>query len=135
MFSKVDYVMVNVSDMSRSVAFYRDTLGLRLKFESPGWTEFETDVTTLALHGGTRAAGTGAAAQAGPVAGTCSIGFSVTDIKSTYAELSKRGARFVMPPTDQPNEGIRLAVCVDPDGLAISFAEPLARESTAPASF
>ena len=36
MFSKVDYVMVDVSDMSRSVAFYRDTLGLALKFESPG---------------------------------------------------------------------------------------------------
>lgn len=41
MFSKVDYVMVNVSDMRRSVAFYRDTLGLRLKFESPGWSEFK----------------------------------------------------------------------------------------------
>ncbi len=46
MFSKVDYVMVNVSDMPRSVAFYRDTLGLRLKFESPGWSEFETGTTT-----------------------------------------------------------------------------------------
>ena len=46
MFSKVDYVMVNVSDMSRSVAFYRDTLGLVLKFESPGWSEFETGGTT-----------------------------------------------------------------------------------------
>jgi catechol 2,3-dioxygenase-like lactoylglutathione lyase family enzyme len=32
MFSKVDYVMVNVSDMSRSVAFYRDTLGITLEF-------------------------------------------------------------------------------------------------------
>ena len=32
MFSKVDYVMVNVSDMGRSVTFYRDTLGLRLKW-------------------------------------------------------------------------------------------------------
>ena len=28
----------------------------------------------------------------------------------------------VMPPTVQANEGIRLAVCIDPDGLAISFA-------------
>jgi lactoylglutathione lyase len=50
MFSQVDYVMVNVSEMPRSVAFYRDTLGLRLKFESPGWSEFETGATTLALH-------------------------------------------------------------------------------------
>jgi lactoylglutathione lyase len=126
MFSKVDYVMVNVSDMRRSVEFYRDTLGLRLKFESPGWSEFETGATTLALHAATRAAGSDAT-QAGPVAGTCSLGFSVSDINSTYAQLRERGARFVMPPTEQVNEGIRLAVCVDPDGLAISFAEPIAR--------
>lgn len=42
MFSKVDYIMVNVSDMSRSVAFYRDILSLSLNFESPGWSEFQT---------------------------------------------------------------------------------------------
>ena len=126
MFSKVDYVMVNVSDMHRSVAFYRDTLGLALKFETPGWTEFETGATILALHAGTQAAGGAAAAQAGPAAGTCSVGFSVPDINDTYAELQKRGARFVMPPTEQADEGIWLAVCVDPDGLPISFAQPLA---------
>ena len=133
MFSKVDYVMVNVSDMRRSVAFYRDTLGLQLKFESPGWSEFETGATTLALHLGTRTARSEAATQAGPTAGTCSLGFSVRDLNSTYAELCGRGAHFVMPPTEQASEGIRLAVCIDPDGLTISFAEPMAREATGPA--
>jgi lactoylglutathione lyase len=133
MFGKVDYIMVNVSDMRLSVAFYRDTLGLRLKFESPGWTEFETGATTLALHAASRAAGSGDATQHGPSAGTCSLGFSVPDLDSAYAELRERGARFVMPPTDQPNEGIRLAVCVDPDGLGISFAQTLARNATGPA--
>jgi lactoylglutathione lyase len=132
MFSKVDYVMVIVSDMGLSVAFYRDTLGLRLKFESPGWSEFETGATTLALHAGTRAASSEALTHAGPVAGTCSLGFSVPDLSSTYAELCKRGVRFVMPPKEQPNEGIRLAVCVDPDGLPISFAEPMAHDATRP---
>jgi hypothetical protein len=34
-----------------------------------------------------------------------------------------------MPPTEQANEGIRLAVCIDPDGLGISFAELLTRQS------
>jgi lactoylglutathione lyase len=133
MFSKVDYAMVIVSDMHRSVAFYRDTLGLGLKFESPGWSEFETGATTLALHPGTPAAGSEAATQTGPVAGTCSLGFSVPDLNRTYAELCERGARFVMPPTEQANEGIRLAVCIDPDGLAISFAEPMKRDTTGPA--
>jgi lactoylglutathione lyase len=126
-FNKVDYVMVNVSDMRHSVAFYRDTLGLRLKFESPGWSEFETGATTLALHAGTRAAGSEAATQPGPAPGTCSLGFSVADLNGTYAELRERGARFIMPPTEQANEGIRLAVCIDPDGLPISFAETMAR--------
>jgi lactoylglutathione lyase len=132
-FSKVDYVMVNVSDMSRSVAFYRDTLGLPVKFESPGWSEFETGPTTLALHGVASGGGSGGVAPAGPEAGTCSLGFSVESLDATYSELQKRGARFVLPPTEQTNEGIRLAVCIDPDSLAISFAEPMARGASGPA--
>jgi lactoylglutathione lyase len=125
MFSKVDYIMVNVLDMSRSVAFYRDILGLSLKFESPGWSEFQTGATTLALHQIRTRSGGESQAPAEPVAGTCSIGFSVDDLDATHRELAARGAPFVLAPTEQANEGIRLAVCTDPDGLAISFAEPL----------
>ncbi len=36
-----------MSDMKKAVSFYRDVIGLPLKFESPGWTEFATE-------GGTR---------------------------------------------------------------------------------
>ena len=126
MFTKVDYAMVNVSDMDRSIAFYRDVLGLPLKFESPGWTEFDTGTTTLALHPG-RPAAAPKLDDDQPTAGTCSLGFSVTDIDVVFTELKKRGARFVMPPTEQTSEGIRLAVCLDPDGLPVSFAQPLAR--------
>ena len=90
MFSKVDYVMVIVSDMRLSVAFYRDTLGLRLKFESPGWSEFRNRRDNAALHAGSRAAASEAPANAGPVAGTCSLGFSVPDLNSTYSELCER---------------------------------------------
>ncbi len=129
MFSKVDYVMVNVSAMARSVAFYRDTLGLTIKFESPGWSEFETGSTTLALHAGTPATAGGAAAGTGATPGTCSLGFSVEDLDKTYSALRARGARFVLLPTVQANEGIRLAVCIDPDGLSISFAEPMKGEA------
>jgi lactoylglutathione lyase len=126
MFTHVSYVMINVSDMGRAVAFYRDTLGLPLKFETPGWTEFETGPTILALHLAPRGEGV-AGPTMGPTAGSCSIGFSVKDLDATYQELQSRGARFVMPPTLREEEGIRLAVCTDVDGLAISFAEPVAR--------
>ena len=126
MFNKIDYIMVNVSDMSRSVAYYRDTLGIPLKFESPGWSEFETGASILALHMASSPASHGGG-HGGPAAGTCSIGFSVSDLDSTVKDLEARGAHFVMPPTDQPGESIRLAVCIDPDGLPISFAQMLPR--------
>ena len=61
---RVSYAIVLVSDMKRSVAFYRDTLGLPLRFETPGWTEFATDGATLALHSAERdPAAEGAAAH------------------------------------------------------------------------
>jgi len=52
MFKQIDYTMIIVSDMERSVEFYRDKLGIPLKFQTPDWTEFATGATTLALHGG-----------------------------------------------------------------------------------
>ncbi len=50
MANQLSYVIKFVADMDRAVGFYRDTLGLALKFQSPGWSEFLTGETTLALH-------------------------------------------------------------------------------------
>ena len=111
--------MVTVSDMTHSVEFYRDKLGIPLRFESPQWTEFETGATVLALHGG----GKPAAKSAEPQAGTASIGFYVENLAQKYDELKAKGVVFVMPPTEREEERIKLAVCLDPDGLPISIAE------------
>jgi lactoylglutathione lyase len=124
MLSKVDYVMVNVSDMSSSVEFYRDKLGLKLKFQSDGWTEFQTETTTLALHGGGKTQEhTKDTDPKTTYAGTCSIGFNVENVSQVYEELKAKGVNFVMPPMEREGEGIKLTVCIDPDGLPISFAE------------
>jgi lactoylglutathione lyase len=126
MFKQIDYTMIVVSDMQRSVEFYRDKLGIPLKFQSPDWTEFATGVTTLALHGG------GVPSQGSPIgdpskiAGACSIGFNVDDVDKTYEELKAKGIMFVMPPMQREGEGIKLAVGLDPDGLPISFAQLIA---------
>jgi hypothetical protein len=47
---RVSYAIVFVSDMDHSVAFYRDFVGLALRFASPQWSEFATGNATLALH-------------------------------------------------------------------------------------
>jgi lactoylglutathione lyase len=122
-FKQIDYTMIIVSDMKRSVAFYRDTLGIPLKFESPEWTEFATGATTLALHGGGIAREYQDTGDQSKTAGACSIGFNVDDVDRTYEEMKSKGMTFVMPPTQREGEGIKLAVGLDPDGLPISFAQ------------
>jgi lactoylglutathione lyase len=123
MFKQIDYTMIVVSDMQRSVEFYRDKLGIPLKFQSPDWTEFATGATTLALHGGGVPSQGPPAGDPSKVAGACSIGFNVEDVDKTYEDLKAKSIRFVMPPTQREGEGIKLAVGLDPDGLPISFAQ------------
>jgi predicted enzyme related to lactoylglutathione lyase len=103
--TKLSYVIKFVADMDRAVKFYRDVLGLPLKFQSPGWSEFETGETTLALH---------PASPRNP-AGTAEMGFTVADIQGFYREKSQEGVHFSMPPTKQDFGGV-LAQFVDSEG-------------------
>lgn len=112
--------MVTVSDMARSVAFYRDTLGLALRSESPDWSEFDVSGSTLALHGGGVPGGERPRER---VAGVVNFGFDVDDLDRECAGLKAKGVRFVMEPQDRPGEPIRLAVFLDPDGTQISLAQ------------
>lgn len=117
---RVNYAIVFVSAMKRSVSFYRDVVGLTLRFESPGWTEFATDGATLALH-----AHEGAAPQKDDPrhvpAGRCRPGLSVPDLDAFH----KRMAKSEVPCIPEPAEtfGVRIAQYLDPDGLGISVAE------------
>jgi lactoylglutathione lyase len=113
---RVSYAIVFVSQMKRSVAFYRDVIGLPVRFESPEWTEFATDGATLALH-----AGGAAASPEHSAAGSCEPGLSVDDIDAFHARLVAHDVTCTRPPTDL--HGTRLAQYVDPDGLAISVSE------------
>ena len=45
-----------VEDRARAVAFYRDVVGLRLKFQEAGYAEFATQGTRFALYEARRAA-------------------------------------------------------------------------------
>jgi lactoylglutathione lyase len=115
---RINYAIIFVSDMQRSVAFYRDVLGLPLRFESPGWTEFATDGATLALHEAKRPAAEGAGE---PAAGTCRPGLGVANLDDFHARLNQRGVRCVQAPKE--TFGVRIAQYADPDGLVISVSE------------
>ena len=88
---RVNYSIIFVSDMERSVAFYRDTLGIPLRFESPGWTEFETEGATIALHKSDKGTSQGEAQQA-EQAGTCRAGFQVSNLDEFHDRMTRKNA-------------------------------------------
>jgi len=117
---RVNYAIVFVSDMKRAVSFYRDVIGLPLKFESPGWTEFATDGATLALHASEAPAPeTGNPLQV--PAGRCRPGLSVPNLDEFHKRMLERNVPCIQEPTE--TFGARTAQYLDPDGLAISIGE------------
>ncbi len=117
---RLNYAIVFVSDMDRSVAFYRDVIGIQLKFASPGWTEFATDGATLALHKSHEPADTGGDSDDLP-AGRCRPGLQVPDLDEFHERMLAHGVPCVQNPTEV--FGARVAQYRDPDGLAISVGE------------
>ena len=117
---RVNYAIIFVSDMDRAVSFYRDVLGLPLKFQSPGWTEFVTDGATLALHPAKEAvAGPGGSEEL--PAGRCRPGLSVPDLDEFHNRMVESDVKCIEEPKDV--FGVRVAVYLDPDGLAIGVGE------------
>jgi len=108
---RLNYAIKFVSDMDAAVAFYRDTLGLKLGLQSPFWTEFETGETKLALH---------PASDQNP-AGTVQLGLGTDDIDAFHAAAQAKGIPFTSPPTDM--HGTRIARIRDPDGAEISLSQ------------
>jgi lactoylglutathione lyase len=108
---KLSHVIEFVTDMDAAVKFYRDTIGLPLKFQSPGWSEFVTGETSLALH---------PASDSKP-AGSVELGFTVGDLAKFHQETSAKGVKFSMPPTKQ-EYGRMLAQFVDSEGAHSSVS-------------
>jgi predicted enzyme related to lactoylglutathione lyase len=111
MAAKLSYIIEFVADMDRASSFYRDVIGLTLKFQSPGWSEFATGETTLALH---------PASEKNP-AGKVEMGFSVANLEEFHAVMKGKGVRFSMPPAKQDFGGM-LAQFVDSEGAHITVS-------------
>jgi lactoylglutathione lyase len=104
------YAIKYVADMGSSIRFHREQLGLKLRFESPHWSEFDTGATTLALH----------LASPERPAGSCELGFRVPNIDAFFAEKSGKGIEFIAPPTAL--HGQKLAKFKDTDGAQCSLS-------------
>jgi catechol 2,3-dioxygenase-like lactoylglutathione lyase family enzyme len=92
MFKKVDDVFFNVDDMEKAVAFYRDKLGLSVKYETADWAELDAGNVTIAL----RRYGSGPEGR--PELGVgegATLVFEVDDIEAAQAELGNQGIQLI----------------------------------------
>jgi catechol 2,3-dioxygenase-like lactoylglutathione lyase family enzyme len=142
MTKKMDHVSLSVSDLDRSVAFYRDILGLKLLFqEETSGKEFET---LFGAPPGFRARvaefkeGVEISQFISPPGRdlnleTWDIGvgfliFHVTELDKIYSDLVEKGVKFASPPVTMksplPGGGLLKAVHMyGPDGERISLDE------------
>lgn len=113
-FRKLGAVILLVSDMNKSVQFYRETLNLPLKKESDEWTEFFNKETVLALHPVKRKEKLKSGQH-------ILLGFSASDFDNTVDKLKEKGVVFFKNPKE---EGFgKHAIIEDPDGHLISIVK------------
>ncbi len=102
----------------RSLAFYRDVVGLPLYFESAeqGWAQFQLGEAFLGLE---RCDPNDVEAQTlvGRFVGTSIL---VTNLEQTYQQLMDAGVEFTGKPEQQPWGGT-LAHFKDPDGNVLTL--------------
>ncbi len=135
-----------VSDMERSLAFYRDLLGLSIERDQVLEGDFISEVVgypDARLHivylgvGDQRhsveliqylnPAGDAVALPQRHQVGASHLGIIVDDLDAFYADLSAKGARFVSPPATRPNPVYPAAskgcYMQDPDGNWLELLE------------
>ena len=138
-----NHVGLTVSDLARSIAFYRDLLGFNVGYER-GEVTAEYMPRLVGIPGARlKIAGLDlpglhldlieylapkGAALAGPTSnvGNIHIGFTVDDLWTAYRSLSAAGVRFKsepVSPTTGPNKGGWAIYFVDPDGVTLEMIQ------------
>ncbi len=111
----VDYVVYNVSDLDRSVAFYRDVLGLPFDYIYEGvWAEFNVAPVSVALCGPPWSE----APQAG-YRGGATVALAVPDVKQALEDLRAHGVSILLDAQETPV--CFFATIADPDGNRINL--------------
>ena len=114
--STIGQILVPVSDVERSTAFYRDGLGLRFLFGYPGFAFFDADGVRLMLE----------VIERPEFAGRLTVYFRVPDIEAAVAALEPRGVAFPHRAHivhRDPAYDLWMAFTTDPDGNNIGLME------------
>ena len=111
--SRVSVVYLYVSDMERSLGFYRDLLGIPLEGDDD-WTEATLGGTRFALHATHEGIGELSA-------GTIHVSLEVADVDSAEERLRAEGVETRETMRDDWGTAVEV---VDPDGYRVYLFQP-----------
>ena len=111
--SQISIIMLGVTDMARSIAYYRDLLGLGVKGQMEGFAFLDAGAVMLCLS-------KGLAQASSSIAGATEVVFAVESLGKAYDALRGKGVAFVNEP--RVVTGTSWAVNFnDPDGHKLSL--------------
>ena len=111
--SRVSVVYLYVSDMERSLRFYRDLLGIPLEGDDD-WTEATLGGTRFALHATHEGIGELSA-------GTIHVSLEVADVDAAAGRLRAEGVETRETMRDEWGTALEV---VDPDGYRVYLFQP-----------
>lgn len=104
------------ADYQRSLAFYRDAIGLAIAREYGVGTVFYAGQSLIEL------AGHGGEQQSGPTTFSGALWLQVRDVYGTQAELESRGVPIAREARQEP-WGLHELHVTDPDGITLIFVQ------------
>ena len=118
MVKRIDTIILLVDDIEESVRFYKEDIGISLKFKSPGWAEFVIGDIHLALHRKNNEL-----IEQGNAVGAVgvSVNFEVADIDRLASRLKSHDIEPIGGVKDY--EFGRYFFITDPNGYIIGFRE------------
>ena len=123
--TRLGYAILFVSDLERSISFYRDALGLPFRFANESYAEFATEGAKFALYARSHLRELiGREAPPGPAPWPQGeIAFLCDDVDTEHERLAADGVTILSPPTDRP-WGERTLHVADPDGNVVELTRP-----------
>lgn len=118
-----------VADIERSLAFYRDLVGLEVEatYDDPPYATLTLAGTRLSLaeqgHPAEDRPGVTMTAPEDSSKANVVLVVEVDDARGMYAALEAKGARFLAEPYEPPWGGCRF-FCLDPDGYLVEIEQP-----------
>ena len=113
---KITLIVLGVSDLSRSVAFYRDKANFALQNQFESFAFFSAGPVTLMLNSGLKRLD-------GPLAGAMEIVVGAESVTASHRELTDRGCTFINEPREL-TPGSWGATFTDPDGHWLTLFGP-----------